>query len=140
MHCSIWNENDQMKAVVEGLIKKWLALLVCVCQVIDVRGFHPRRPRGSQSGRRKRLMGNFLSGSGRAPGYRLSLDHFQTIKRMLAPDWTQKCFVLLGPIDEQYLLSSSFGELVHDGYCLVIVARFVHKGRACKENFHFLLS
>ena len=65
---------------------------------------------------------------------------FPTIKRMLAPDWAQKCIVLLGPIGEQYLLSSSFGELVHDGYCLVIVARFVHKGCACKENFHFLLS
>ena len=41
---------------------------------------HPRRPRGSQSG-------------GRALGYRLSPDHFQTVKRMLAPDWAQKCFV-----------------------------------------------
>ena len=111
MHRSIWNENDQMKAVVEGLIKKWLALLVCVYQVIDVSGLHPRRPRGSQSGRDKRPLPKFSSRSRRASGYRLSLDHFQTIKRMLAPDWAQKCFVLLCPIGEQYLLRSSFGEL-----------------------------
>ena len=59
MHRSIWNENDQMKAVVEGLIKKWLALLVCVYQVIDVPGLYPWRPRGSQSGRDKRLNESF---------------------------------------------------------------------------------
>ena len=57
-----------MKAVVEGLIKKWLALLVCVCQVIDVRGLHPRRPRGSQSGRHKRLNGSFQAGAGEPLG------------------------------------------------------------------------
>ena len=37
----------------------------------------------------------FSSTGGRAPGYRLSQDHFQTVKRMLAPDW----------IGEQFLLS-----------------------------------
>ena len=57
-----------MKAVVEGLIKKWLALLVWVCQLIDVRGLHPRRPRGSQSGRHKRLNGSFQAGAGEPLG------------------------------------------------------------------------
>ena len=59
----------------------------------------------------------FSSTGGKAPGYRLSPDHFQTVKRMLAPDWAQKCFVLLFPIGEQHLLSS-FREFVHDGYWL----------------------
>ena len=37
---------------------------------------------------------------------------------MPAPDWAQKMLcVLLGPIGEQFLLSS-FREFVHDGYCL----------------------
>ena len=37
----------------------------------------------------------FSSTGGKAPGYRLSPDHFQTVERMLAPDWAQKmlCFV-----------------------------------------------
>ena len=38
----------------------------------------------------------------------------QTVKRMLAPDWAQKTFVLLCPIGKQ----SSFRVFVHDGYCL----------------------
>ena len=98
---------------------------------------HPRRPRGSQSGREKRRdeslqawaeepLGTILGDPGavsrvgkggtkvckygqklssrlfsrpdcwlplgflRMPGYRLSPDHFQTVKRTLAPDWAQK--------------------------------------------------
>ena len=51
----------------------------------------------------------------------------------------KKCFVLLCPIGEQFLLSS-FREFVHDGYCLATLARFVHQACACKENFYFLLS
>ena len=31
----------------------------------------------------------FSSTGGKAPGYRLSPDHFQTVKRMLAPAWAQ---------------------------------------------------
>ena len=75
----------------------------------------------------------FSSTSGRAPGYRLSQDHFQTVKRMLAPDWAQKCFVLLCPIGEQFLLSS-FREFVHDGYYLATVARFVHQAFLTRQR------
>ena len=38
----------------------------------------------------------------------------------------KKCYVLLCPIGEQFLLSS-FHEFVHDGYYLTTVARFVHQ-------------
>ena len=41
----------------------------------------------------------------------------QTVKRMLAPDWAQKTFVLLCPIGKQNLMCS-FRVFVHDGYCL----------------------
>ena len=34
---------------------------------------------------------------GRAPGYRLSPDHFQTVKRMLVPDWAQKMLCITVP-------------------------------------------
>ena len=46
----------------------------------------------------------------------------------------KKCFVLLCPIGEQFLLSS-FREFVHDGYCLATLARYVHQACACKGNF-----
>ena len=49
----------------------------------------------------------------------------------------KKCFVLLCPICEQFLLSS-FREFVHDGYCLSTLARFVHQACASKGNFYFL--
>ena len=51
----------------------------------------------------------------------------------------KKCFVLLSPIGEQFLVSS-FRDFVHDGYCLATLARFVHQACACKGNFYFLLS
>ena len=79
---------------------------------------HPRRPRGSQSGREKRWDESFQvrakeplgTDSDRAisknsSGCRLLIGH-------------KNCFVLLCPIDEQFLLSS-FREFVLDGYCLV---------------------
>ena len=88
---------------------------------------------GEKAGRK------FSRKGGRAPGYRLSSNYFQTFKRLLAPDWAQKYFVLLCPIGEQFLLSS-FREFVHDGYCLATLARFVHQASACKGNFYFILS
>ena len=48
------------------------------------------------------------------------------VKRMLAPDWAQKSFVLLCPIGEQHFLSS-FREFVHDGYYLATFALFAHQ-------------
>ena len=79
---------------------------------------HPRRPRGSQSGREKRRDRKFSSTGKRAPGYRLSQNDFKKFKQMPPPDWAQKMLiVLLCPIGEQFL-QSSFREFVHDGYCL----------------------
>ena len=43
---------------------------------------------------------------GKAPGYRLLSEHFQTVKWILALHWAQKCFVLLCPIGEQHHLNS----------------------------------
>ena len=74
----------------------------------------------------------------RAPWYRLSLDHFQKFKRILASDWGQKCLLFLCPNREQHIWSS-FCVFVHDGYFLAIPVRFVHQGCACKGNFHIYL-
>ena len=57
------------------------------------------------------------SKSGRAPGYRLSPDHFQKFKRMPAPDWAQKMLCIIMPNRRAHLLSS-FRVFVHDSYCL----------------------
>ena len=60
---------------------------------------HPRRPRGSPLGRKKRRDESFQVGGERAPGYRLSSNYFQKFKRMPAPDWAQKmlCIILPNP-------------------------------------------
>ena len=77
--------------------------------------FHPRRPRGSQSGREKRRDGSFQvrakeplgtvshrTISKKSSGYRLLIGQ-------------KKIVLLLCPIGEQFLLSS-FREFAHDGY------------------------
>ena len=100
---------------------------------------HPRRPRGSQSGREKGRDESFQvrakeplgTDSHRAisknsSGCRLLIGH-------------KKCFGLLRPIGEQFLLSS-FREFVHDCYCLAILVRFVHQACASQGDFYFLLS
>ena len=74
---------------------------------------------GGKARRKFSIMGR------RAPGYRLSPDHFQTVKRMLAADWAQKMLCIMVPIGEQFLLSS-FREFVNGGYYLATVAWFAH--------------
>ena len=86
-------------------------------------------PRTSESARRKGAKNK----GRRAPWYRLSPDHFQKFKRMLAPDWGQKCFLFLYPNREHPILSS-FRLFVHDGYCLAIPVRFVRSPRLCLQG------
>ena len=75
---------------------------------------HPRRPRGSQSDREKRWDESFQV---RAKEL-LGTDSHRTISKnssgCLLLIGHKKCFVLLCPIGEQFLLSS-FREFVHDG-------------------------
>ena len=76
---------------------------------------HPRRPRGSQSGRVKRRDESFQAWAEEP----LGTESHQTISKQSSECWLlighKKCFVLLCPIGEQHLLSS-FREFVHDGY------------------------
>ena len=46
---------------------------------------------GEKARRKFSIMGR------RAPGYRLSPDHFQTVKQMRAPDWAQKLLCIIVP-------------------------------------------
>ena len=75
---------------------------------------HPRRPRGSQSGQKRRE--ESLQVQAKEP---LGTDSHRTISknssrcRLLIGH--KKCFLLLCPVGELFLLSS-FHEFVHDGY------------------------
>ena len=91
---------------------------------------HPRRPRGSQSGREKGREESFQV-QAKKP---LGTDYHRTISknssgcRLLIGH--KKRVVLLFPIGEQFLLRS-FREFVHDGYC------FDHNlSGACTKEMH----
>ena len=97
---------------------------------------HPRRPRGSQPGREKRRDESFQVRV-KEP---LGTDSHRTISKNLSGCRSlighEKCFVLLCPIGEQFLLSS-FREFVHDGYCLATLAGSFTKIVRARETFIF---
>ena len=57
----------------------------------------PRRPRGSQSGQVKRRDERFRTWTEEPLVTDISPDHFQTVKRMLVPDWAQKMLCISVP-------------------------------------------
>ena len=57
----------------------------------------PSETQGRSVGPGEKARQKFSSTGGKAPGYRLSPDHFQTVKRMLAPDWAQKMLCIIMP-------------------------------------------
>ena len=84
---------------------------------------HPSSETQGQSvGQGDKVRRKFSSKGGRAPGYRLLQDHFQTVKRMLAPNWAQKVLCIIVP--NRRTVSPEF---FHDGYYLATVARFVYQ-------------
>ena len=52
---------------------------------------------GRSVGPGEKAQQKFSSTGGKTPGYRLSPDHFQTVKRMLVPDWAQKMLCIIVP-------------------------------------------
>ena len=65
---------------------------------------------------------------GRAPGYRLSPDHFQNVKRMLAPDWAQKMLCIIVPnrwtVSPEFFLWVRTRRLLSCHSCLVRLPSF----------------
>ena len=98
-------------------IHSWGELQRGFVSTIILHYVHPRRPRGSQSGREKRRDESFQV-SAEEP---LGTDSHRTISknssgcRLLIGH--EKCFVLLCPIGE-HISMSSFRVFVHEGYCL----------------------
>ena len=81
----------------------------------------------------------FTSKAEEAPRNRLLPDHFQTAPPMLPPDWAEKFLVLFCPIGKEERLRY-YDAFLHDGYCVAILAWFVHQRSACEGNFHFNFS
>ena len=100
---------------------------------------HPRRPRGSQSGREKRRDEIFQARAEEPLGtdsHRI-ISERSSERRLLIG--RKKCFVLLCPIGEQHLLSS-FRELVHACYSWVSEDAFHQKKKLMLISRRKLLS
>ena len=52
---------------------------------------------GQSVGPGEKARRKFSSTDGKAPGYWLSPDHFQTVEQMLAPNWAQKMLCIIVP-------------------------------------------
>ena len=79
------------------------------------------KTQGQSVGQGEKARRKLSSTGGRALGYRLSPNHFQTVKRL-----GTKMLCIIVPNGEQFL-QSSFREFLHDGYYLATVARFFHQ-------------
>ena len=99
---------------------------------------HPRRPRGSQSGREKRWDESFQERA-KEP---LGTDSHRTISKNSSGCQLlighQKCFALLCPIGEQFLLSS-----FHDSSRRLLsrsrLVWFMHQRNACSQETFSLI-
>ena len=96
----------------------WFICLIVMGQ------FHPQRPRGSQSGWEKRCNERFQA---QIKKPQILLDHFQTVKWMLAPDWLQKMLCIFVP--NRRTASPEFFSCVCTQWLLP------RQGCACKGNF-----
>ena len=93
-----------------------IGALSVVSTLLYHRSYHPRRPRGGQLGREKRRNESFQVLAKEPLGTDSHRAIFKTSSGCRILTGHKKCFVLLCPIGEQFLLSS-FREFVHDGYC-----------------------
>lgn len=104
---------------------------------------HPRRPRGSPSGREKRHNESIQARAEKPLSTPLGTDCHRTISKRSSKYWLlighKKGIVLLCAIGDQQLLGP-FREVVPDVYCLTNTLP-VSSPRLCVQgNFHFLLS
>ena len=84
----------------ESRIKMFQSLLTTTLPFVTYTSFAiptSSETQGQSVGSGEKAELKFSSKGGRAPGYRLSPDHFQKFKRMSAPDWAQKMFCIIVP-------------------------------------------
>ena len=114
-------KNQSEAAPNNNIAAKWISNVDVFFESLIrvIRGTRSRsssETQGQSVGSGERAGRKFSSTGERAPGYRLrAISKNSSGCRLLIG--RKKCFVLLCPIGEQFLLSS-FREFVHDGYCL----------------------
>ena len=88
---------------------------------------------GQSVGPGEKARRKFSSTGGKAPGYRLSPDHFQTVKRMLAPDWPQKMLCIIVPnrrtASPEFFLVNSYTTAIDS-----ITACLAHTPKKCTQQ------
>ena len=88
---------------------------------------------GQSVGPGEKARRKFSSTGGKAPGYRLSPDHFQTVKRMLAPDWPQKMLCIIVPnrrtASPEFFLVNSYTTAIDS-----ITACLAHTPKKCTKQ------
>ena len=100
---------------------------------------HPRRPRGSQSGREKKRDESFQVRAKEPLGTYSLRTISKTSSGCQLLIGHKKCFVLLCPIGE-HILMSSFRVFLHDGYCLdhgLYIVAYAPKKCTQAGNFQF---
>ena len=96
---------------------------------------HPRRPRGGQSGREKRRHQSFQAQAEKPMG----TNSHRTISKRSSECWPlighKKCFLLLCPIGEQFLLSSRDGSLSTSNATRALDNLSGYHGRAGRKTY-----
>ena len=88
--------------------------------------------KGQSVGPGEKARRKFSSTGGKAPGYRLSPDCFQTVKRILAPDWAQKMLCIIVP--NRRTASPEFFLWVRTWWLLTCLA---HAPKKCTQSGNF---
>ena len=86
----------------------------------------------------ERARRKFSSTGERAPGYRVSPNHFQEFKRMPVPDWAQKMLCIIEP-DRQTVSPELFFLSSYTMALVSITACLAHAPKKCTQlgNFQF---
>ena len=96
--CEKKQRHDKYFIKIIKLMSLGVRLSLYLGKILQVSDDHPSsKTQGQSVGPREKARRKFSSTGGRAPGYRLSPDHFQTVKWMLAPDWAQKMLCIIVP-------------------------------------------
>ena len=74
-----------------------IGVIKCLAEVCNTYRDPSSETQGRSVGPGEKAQQKFSRTGGKAPGYRLSPDHFQTVKRLLAPDWAQKMLCIIVP-------------------------------------------
>ena len=91
------SRSSRSSSVSLAVVKKKEQLALAQLKTKQVLREPSSETQGRSVGPGEKARQKFSSTGGKAPGYRLLPDHFQTVKRMLVPDWAQKMLCIIVP-------------------------------------------